>query len=267
MICIYSITNKINKKVYVGQTDNYARRYYQHILKLSTGRSPIKLLQEDFNKYGESNFEFKVEQECALEELDKLEQFYINKLNAFEDNGGYNANTGGKSGYVISQRVKQEQSKIIKENFKNNPEYYNKIVQHGKEIMANPEFRQKTIETHRIRMADPECRKQLSESCTKAFNTPEIKENRKRITTERYKDPEERKKTAEATKAAMANLPKEKLSRKHLCKTPIEVLMQMTKETNLKQKELAEKFNVPLSLAKGIKSGKHWIYEYIEENN
>lgn len=262
MICIYSITNKINGKVYVGQTDNYAKRYYNHVNNLSKNKHHVESLQDDFNKYGEMAFEFKIIQGCTIEELDVLEQKYIKELNAFEDNGGYNANTGGKSGHQISKRTKDKMSKTTKERFANDIEYYNKIAEHNRLEAKKPEV----LERLRKNLEMTDERKIVIAQKLQEWWTEERREIKSQEMIDKYTDLEEREKTAEATKLGMANMSKEQLSRRCICTTPIETLIQMTKERCLTQQKMAEKFDVAVSLAKGIKSGVHWIYEYMEEN-
>ena len=57
--CIYSITNTINGKIYVGSTINYKERKRAHTSKLSSGKSHSYKLQHAWAKYGKSAFKFK----------------------------------------------------------------------------------------------------------------------------------------------------------------------------------------------------------------
>lgn len=258
---IYNITNKINGRVYVGQTVDFNVRYYNHIMCLLGGRH-LKSLQDDFDKYGPAAFDYNIIVECDDSEMDKLEQFYIKELKAFEDDGGYNLTTGGKEGFRLAKSSLQKLSNSQLELFKD-PNYVDKICKVRKEVAKRPEFREhlKNI----AQMTDEKSRK-ISEA-VKASWTNERKEAKSEELSIRYQNPEERKKTSEATKAGMTKMTKEQLSRRHLCETPIETLLEMVKNTHLTQKQLVEQFNVPIALVKKIKSKKHWIYEYIEENS
>lgn len=265
MICIYSITNKINGKVYVGQSDDYERRKNHHLLSLRSNKHYIEKLQNDFNIYGEHNFEFKVLINCQIDELDFYEQYYIEQLNSFEDNGGYNLNTGGKSGFTVSKSTKEKLSKSIKERFKNDKDYYDKIAQHNKELWLNENHRKQRIENMKASFTE-ERRQQISESAKKMW-TEEKKELKSKEMKEKYSNIEERQKQSEIVKEAMSKLPKEKLSRRHISKLPVETLLDMVENRHLTQKEMAEKYNTSIANAKGIKSGSHWIYDYMRENN
>lgn len=58
---IYIITNKINEKIYIGESlDIYRRWHKEHLPQLRKNQHYNKELQNDFNKYGEKNFSFEV---------------------------------------------------------------------------------------------------------------------------------------------------------------------------------------------------------------
>jgi group I intron endonuclease len=58
MVGVYLIQNKINNYKYVGESLNIVRRWKQHIKSLDEGTHTNKSLQNAWDKYGESNFEF-----------------------------------------------------------------------------------------------------------------------------------------------------------------------------------------------------------------
>ena len=96
MIGIYKITNKINNKVYIGQSRDIVDRWNAH--KYYTYSSKTKL-QNAFTKYGISNFTFEVIEECDIKDLDEKEKYWINYYNSYED--GYNMTLGGQEGRII----------------------------------------------------------------------------------------------------------------------------------------------------------------------
>jgi group I intron endonuclease len=53
---IYAIINKVNNKRYVGQIDNIFSRWEKHKHNFQRGRGAPNL-QEDWNEFGENNFE------------------------------------------------------------------------------------------------------------------------------------------------------------------------------------------------------------------
>lgn len=95
MIGIYKITNKINGKFYIGQSNDIERRWKEHCSpnRYKTSNIPLEWA---IHKYGKDNFSLEVLQECCLEELNTLETYWINKTQAIEK--GYNCNLGGNCG-------------------------------------------------------------------------------------------------------------------------------------------------------------------------
>lgn len=107
---IYKITNKINGKVYIGQTIKpLSVRWKQHCNK----RGGCSALHNAIIKYGAINFI--VEQiDCAFsrEELDQKEIYWIKYYNSLSPNG-YNLTSGGHHP-VISYDVKKRLSEVNK---------------------------------------------------------------------------------------------------------------------------------------------------------
>lgn len=92
MIGIYKIENKINGKVYIGQSIDIARRWREHKCSIHKIDAP---LYRAMIKYGLENFTFEVLEECKANELDIKEIDYIIEYNSFYN--GYNQTTGGES--------------------------------------------------------------------------------------------------------------------------------------------------------------------------
>ena len=93
---IYKITNLINGKNYIGQTNNPKRREREHfcltpsILEDNEG----KILYNAILKYGAQNFSFEIiEDKC--EDYNEKEKFWIKELNTLKPNG-YNMTEGGE---------------------------------------------------------------------------------------------------------------------------------------------------------------------------
>ena len=70
--CVYQIINLINNKVYIGETTRGELRWKQHLTGLRGNYHPNKLLQEDFDKYGEEAFEWSVLKEFEDEDKNNL---------------------------------------------------------------------------------------------------------------------------------------------------------------------------------------------------
>lgn len=90
MIGIYKITNLLNNKVYIGQSNNIERRFKEHCTKWRSSRIPVDW---DIHYLGKENFSFEILEECSLNELNDKETYWIDFFNSIE--AGYNQNRGG----------------------------------------------------------------------------------------------------------------------------------------------------------------------------
>ncbi len=102
---IYKITNKINGKIYIGQTINTVdTRFSQHC------RQKSSVLSKAINKYGKTNFIIEVlEIVQTRDELDYLERYYIKYYNSISP-FGYNLEGGGSLKKEISLETRKKQS-------------------------------------------------------------------------------------------------------------------------------------------------------------
>lgn len=89
---IYSITNIINNKKYIGSSTNIKKRWKEHIYYLNNGLGINKHIQHSWNKYGGNNFKFQVEEYCPQSLLILKEKYYIYKYNTMDEKFGYNFN-------------------------------------------------------------------------------------------------------------------------------------------------------------------------------
>lgn len=75
---IYTITNEIKGKGYVGSSINIPSRWASHKSSLRRGKHRNTLLQNAWNKYGESAFRFDVLEEVAdIAKLKQREQIWL----------------------------------------------------------------------------------------------------------------------------------------------------------------------------------------------
>jgi group I intron endonuclease len=111
---IYKITNKIDNKIYVGQTiQDVEARWKDHLKKGSNCR----YLKSAINKYGIDNFEFQLVCITFDNELDDMEIKYIEQYNSLVPNG-YNLRLGGNSGRHNAE-TKQKISETLKKRYQN----------------------------------------------------------------------------------------------------------------------------------------------------
>lgn len=88
---IYSITNKITKKIYIGSTINFRIRFTNHLSQLRNNRHSAKYLQNSFKIHGENNFEFKILE--IVDNRDNLlirEKYYLDTFKPYDLSVGYN---------------------------------------------------------------------------------------------------------------------------------------------------------------------------------
>ena len=95
---IYKVTNKINGKVYIGQSVDIGRRWREHM----TAKDDI-YFHKAIQKYGVENFEWEVIEQCKKKDLDEREIYWIEYYDSF--NKGYNCTKGGDSGPVMHGEV------------------------------------------------------------------------------------------------------------------------------------------------------------------
>lgn len=92
---LYCITNIVNNKIYIGQSIDTVRRWYEH--KRSANKdNPVMLISQSIKKHGAINFEFKVIAACkTYENANYLEEQLIIQYNSLAKNNGYNLSLGG----------------------------------------------------------------------------------------------------------------------------------------------------------------------------
>lgn len=162
---IYMHKNKINGKVYIGQTmTNPETRW-----KKGKGYKDNESFYNDIKKYGwEKGFEHILLETNikSAEEADEKEKYYIKKYNSFLN--GYNKTKGGQKykGISLETHLKLSESKKGAKN----PMY--------KHIYTDEE-RQKLSESHKKKYENIEERKKTSEAMKKYYSTPGAKEKQR----------------------------------------------------------------------------------------
>lgn len=110
MICgVYTITNVVAGKQYVGSSVDIERRWTEHKQALANVKHGNRYLQRAWNKYGADAFVFKVVERCEPESLLACEQTWMDIVKPF-DSRGYNASKiAGK--VEFTQQVRESMSK------------------------------------------------------------------------------------------------------------------------------------------------------------
>lgn len=103
MYTIYMHINKVNGKVYIGQTGQKPSYRWKRNGK---GYDTCEIMWKAICKYGWENFEHVILKEnLTLEEANFYEEFYIKKFNSRNKQFGYNIRRGGKN-TPLSERTK-----------------------------------------------------------------------------------------------------------------------------------------------------------------
>ena len=106
---IYVIRNKINDKVYVGQSKDPQRRFSEHIADSRQSGSSISAISGAMRKYGVENFYYEIV-EGPTEDYNNREKYWIQFFNSISPNG-YNEDTScskKKNGPGVSDEIIKE---------------------------------------------------------------------------------------------------------------------------------------------------------------
>lgn len=140
MIGIYKITNNINGKIYVGQSNNIQRRFLEHKNRGTISRIPVDIAMQ---KYGKENFSFEVVEECTIVQLNQKEMHWINYFNSVEN--GYNCSIGGEQQSVGNNNgraiLTDDEIKIIRTAY-NSHERRKDVYEQFKDKIAFSSFAQ-----------------------------------------------------------------------------------------------------------------------------
>ena len=111
---IYKILNTRNKKFYIGSAKSLYYRKATHFTNLSKNKHHNKPLQNSYNKYGKSCFDFIVLEYCEIDCLIEKEQHYID---TFKPHYNLCKTAGSPIGIKRSEETK---NKISKNHAKHN---------------------------------------------------------------------------------------------------------------------------------------------------
>lgn len=172
---IYKITNRVNRKIYIGQTtksfnERYPmsgvgieRVYKYHEYHKSLNCYYNKHLYSAIKKYGFSSFEVIEEFSVAYskEELDYLEDYYIQTYQSNVKEFGYNRKNGGSNGRLSEESIKKMIATKKKINSQlTKEERIKKFARFG---ASNPNFGKRRSENTRIKISESHKGKIISE--------------------------------------------------------------------------------------------------------
>ena len=157
MAVIYKATNKINDKVYIGQTRcNLKKRMYEHHQDAKHHRDKCWRFCHAIRKYGFDNFRWEIIYESNnKDDINEKEEFYINQ---YDSKNRYNVLNSSHDVYERTLEIRQKISEAQKKRWKNgkygncygpkhSEEYKEKIGLASKKRHKNGEYRKKAVET------------------------------------------------------------------------------------------------------------------------
>lgn len=110
---LYKLTNKINNKVYIGQTININKRFSSHKSSIENNK-PTQVIHRAIIFYGKENFDWNIIATCrSLDDANSLEEILIIQYQSHISMGrGYNVSLGGKNASKSEEFKKQISSKL-----------------------------------------------------------------------------------------------------------------------------------------------------------
>ena len=119
-IGIYKIENKVNGKVYIGQSINIRKRFIEHRYRAFDDKDEKTYglyLYSAMRKYGTRNFSFSIIEECEPDMLNEREIYWINFYKSNQKEYGYNLSDGGDSKYsrnlTANTNVSQRKQRVF----------------------------------------------------------------------------------------------------------------------------------------------------------
>lgn len=233
MTCgIYLLTNKINGKVYVGQSTDIEGRFKKY-----WGYGPDKnqtKLRRAFEKYGADAFTREILEVCELDVdvLNKAEVRWGLQLRAIRD--GYNCQLGGRGNLIMGDDTRQKISEARRADSANtdrlvamnksrigqmcSEEHRRKISDASKKRWSDPEYRQRVADSVKIgwdqdarrraaesqkgRKHTEETRRKMSESRLKKEEDPSYKRKQGESQRKKWEDPKYKRRLSESIKDA-----------------------------------------------------------------
>ena len=131
---IYKASNKINGKIYIGQTTvSIKKRWIDHC---KPSRGKVSAISNAIQKHGRENFTIEeIDGANSLSELNYLEKYYICKFNSLSPSG-YNLQIGGNN-TVLSKEYIINRSKPIVDITTGN--IYKNIYEAAKKFNKKPD--------------------------------------------------------------------------------------------------------------------------------
>jgi len=143
---VYKIQSKIkSERIYIGSSVRINNRWKLHIKSLQDGKHGNQKLQRHYNKYGESDLQFIIIEECERNNLLKVEQLFIDSLNPY-------FNICKIAGSPMGRIIKEESRMKMREAWKKRKPITKKQLKIRSMSHIGQKVSDETKEKHRIHM-------------------------------------------------------------------------------------------------------------------
>lgn len=190
---IYRWLNKVNGKVYIGQTVDLSDRQRSHRNSLNNGTNKCKMLQKAWDKHGEDSFTYeRVEEVSDRYLLTEREQYWVDFYDSANPKKGYNIVKNVGSGPYI-RKTNTTKAPRTEEHRKKLSEA---LKGHSISIETREKMRRAKLGT---KMSE-EQKQKISESAKRWASSPENKQRVSEWSKNRTRTPEENRKRSESGK-------------------------------------------------------------------
>jgi group I intron endonuclease len=173
---LYTITNTLNNKVYIGQTVDNKKRWMQHKAYAKHPEKTGQYIHRAMAKYGIENFTFEIIAACQTQEdANETESVLINQYDSRNKECGYNLMIGGSyGGHSDETKQKQREATLEQIATKGHPAQDHEVSQETRDLLRKirlenpieytPELRQKMSSAHLGKIIPDEQRKKMADA-------------------------------------------------------------------------------------------------------
>lgn len=180
---IYRIVCLSTNKFYIGSAVNLLKRRREHLHRLRNNVHHSITLQRAWNKYGESAFVFEVVELVLPDFLLQREQYWLDTLQPFDENG-YNINSTAGSRMGMTHTIEaREKLRIANLGKKQSEETKRKQAEAGKRRTHTPEAREKVRIANLGQKRSTEARESMRAAQLGKKHSMETREKMSRIRT------------------------------------------------------------------------------------
>jgi group I intron endonuclease len=159
---IYLLSNKINGKVYVGQSKDITKRWSDH-RRAVVNNKPIQIVHHAMIKYGLDDFVFEVIFGCKTQDdINWAEEYFIKYYDSRNSKNGYNLTNGGS----VAPKTEEWKQKVSQTLM-------------GHEVSL--ETRDKLSKSHTGKICSLEHRKNISIALSERIIKPETRQKLSKI--------------------------------------------------------------------------------------